>query len=443
MIILLKRASLLLLLAAIALGTASLARAQAISPSKDEISYRVKPGDSLIALGTRYFLTADSYKIVAQANSLENANRLRVGSTITIPISVLKFTRFDARIIAYKGHASVSRNGRAEAVTLQTRLSEGQVIETGEDGYLTMQLANGSKISIPSNSRFRISRMRTYLLTGGVDLDFMVERGRSETTAARLKDSRSRFRIRTPVAVSAVRGTVFRIGYDGPDAPSLTEVVEGNVAMNLTATGAQTAIPGGFGAAGRTDGKLNREELLPPPTFTPGMDLQRQTNVVFALQPSAGAVGYQVQVAKDQAFTDVVVGARSDRPQIDLGPLPGGQYYVRAMAIAPSGLIGMPRTEPFVRRLQLLVSRQFSANQKDWQLNWDLGGPADASYRVQVFDAARPDVPIIDEPALPDRSLTITGLPPGNYTWRVGLKRPIDGNLQQSWTPFEGFTLGN
>ena len=54
-------------------------------------------------------------------------------------------------------------------------------------------------------------RLRKYLLTGGSDIDLYVEQGRAETAAAPIKDSNSRFRMRTPTAVSAVRGTVFRI----------------------------------------------------------------------------------------------------------------------------------------------------------------------------------------------------------------------------------------
>jgi hypothetical protein len=442
MTVLLKRISLVLGLAGLLVGASGPGRAQAISPSKDEITYRIRAGDSLIALSRKYFVSPDSYKAVERLNGLTDPDSLRIGSTIVIPTGLLKFTRLEAIVIAFKGSASVASGPRSALVTLQTRLSEGALIETGADGFLTMQLANGSKISLPSNSRLRIARMRTYLLTGGADLDFLVERGRSETTATPLRDSRSRFRMRTPVAVSAVRGTVFRIGYDGPDAPSLTEVVEGNVAVSLATTGAQTNLPGGFGAAGSPDGQLKREELLPPPQFAAGFAQQRGRTVAFALEPDVGAVGYLVQVAKDRAFIDLVGSASAVQPSVALGDLPAGNYFVRAMAIAPSGLIGMPRTLPFERKLRSLIAQQVLGAAQRWQLDWDLGDGGVGTYRVQVFSADQPNVPIIDEPALTANALTVQGLPTGTYTWRVGQMQPIAGQLQETWTEPERFTVG-
>jgi hypothetical protein len=442
MTVLLKRISLALGLAGLLVGASGPGRAQAISPSKDEITYRIRAGDSLIALSRKYFVSPDSYKAVERLNGLTDPDSLRIGSTIVIPTGLLKFTRLEAIVIAFKGSASVASGPRSALVTLQTRLSEGALIETGADGFLTMQLANGSKISLPSNSRLRIARMRTYLLTGGTDLDFMVERGRTETTATPLPDNRSRFRIRTPVAVSAVRGTVFRIGYDGPDAPSLTEVVEGNVAVNLNASAVLTSLPGGFGAAGSPDGKLKKEELLPPPEFVAPGALQRGREVIFALQPNADAVGWRVQIAKDQGFVDMVTAARSATPQVSLGALPAGRYFVRAMAIAPSGLEGLPQTSAFERKLESLVARRLPGSGRRWQLEWDVGGAIDTAYRLQVFASTDPDVPVIDEPGLIASAMTVQGLPPGRYSWRIGQLSPIDGKLQQIWTPFADFDTG-
>ena len=439
MALLLRRISRFLLLACCLGQLGASAHAQALSSTRDEISYRVRPGDSLIGLGRKYFVSPESYKQVQRLNALQNPDELRVGATIVIPTSVLRYTRLEARIIAFKGRASATRDARSETVSLQTRLSEGAIIETAADGYLTMQLANGSKIAIPSNSRMRITRLRTYLLSGGADLDFMVERGRSEINATPLRDNRSRFRMRTPVAVSAVRGTVFRIGYDGADSPTLTEVVEGNVAVNLNASAAQTSLATGFGAAGSSSGKLQKEALLPPPEFVQPGGVQRVRDVSFALRANPAAVGYHVQIARDRGFVDIVTAGRSPTPQVNLGPLPPGSYFARATAIAPSGLEGLPQTQAFERKLEALTAHRLPGGGRRWQLEWDLGSTDRAVFRLQVFAAADPALPIIDEPGLSGNSMTVQGLPEGKYTWRVGELRTIDGKVQQYWTQPESF----
>ena len=397
----------------------------------------------MLGLGERYFVSKDSYLRVARVNGLADPNRLRVGSTILIPTAVLRFSRPEAKIIAFTGRASIASAGQLRPVAMHERLLEGAIVETAENGYVTLQLANGSRIAMPSRSRVRIARMRTYLLTGGVDLDFVVERGRTETTATPLHDDRSRFRVRTPVAISAVRGTVFRIGYDGPDTPSLTEVVEGSVAVDMNATGASTTLPRGFGAAGQPDGALRREELLPPPEFLTPPGEQRGRTVLFGLKPQHGANGYLVQIARDAAFADVVAAQSSGDPTIDLGSLADGRYFVRAMAIAPSGLVGMPNTEPFERRLQSLVARRSGRPSGHWRLDWDLGAPSTSVYRLQVFENGNRSMPVIDEPGLKSTGFSIQGLPTGTYEWRVAVISARIGQPAEAWTDFETFTVGN
>lgn len=412
--------------------------AQELSRDKDEIIYTIRDGDTLIGLGQKYFVSPTAYQQVERANGLTNANRLRVGSKIRIPTNLLKFSRLSATVISVRGAASVIRAGRSIPLELRGKVAEGDIVETGVDGYLTLQLEGGSRMALPSNARVRVVRLRTYLLTRGTDTDFAIERGRTETTVVPLRDNRSRFRMRTPVAISAVRGTVFRIGYDGPDA-SLTEVVEGNVVVNLDGRTATTALPGGFGAAASSSGRVNKEELLPPPTFARPGEVQSQNSVGFEMIPSEGAVGYHVEVAKDAAFVEIVNGARSSTPLVDLGALPDGTYWVRAMAIAPSGLEGLPQKQQFSRKLQSLRSSPTNGANGSTKFQWDLGDGT--LVRFQLFDGSGSQVPLIDEPSLSVKELSVSGLARGTYSWRIGQVRSGQGRYIEVWTPLEQLVI--
>lgn len=412
--------------------------AQELSRDKDEIIYTIRDGDTLIGLGQKYFVSPTAYQQVERANGLTNANRLRVGSKIRIPTNLLKFSRLSATVISVRRAASVIRAGRSIPLELRGKVAEGDIVETGVDGYLTLQLEGGSRMALPSNARVRVVRLRTYLLTRGTDTDFAIERGRTETTVVPLRDNRSRFRMRTPVAISAVRGTVFRIGYDGPDA-SLTEVVEGNVVVNLDGRTATTALPGGFGAAASSSGRVNKEELLPPPAFARPGEVQSQSSVGFVLIPSEGAVGYHVEVAKDAAFVEIVKGARSSTPLVDLGALPDGTYWVRAMAIAPSGLEGLPQKQQFSRKLQSLRSSPTNGANGSTKFQWDLGDGT--LVRFQLFDGSGSQVPLIDEPSLSVKELSVSGLARGTYSWRIGQVRSGQGRYIEVWTPLEQLVI--
>lgn len=423
------------------LAGATAAHAQTLSETKDEITYTIRKGDTLIGLGKRYFVSPESYKTVERLNGFTDPSKMRVGAKIIIPTNLLKHALQSAKVIALKGQANVQRGGKSVALAINSQVSEGAVIQTAADGFLTLQLANGSRVAMPSNSRVRILRMRTFLLTSGTDTDFAVEKGRTETTAVPLRDNRSRFRVRTPVAVSAVRGTVFRIGYDGPDTPSLTEVVEGSVAVDVKASGANTILPTAFGAAAAASGKLEKEELLPPPEFAAGGQQQRGSDVIFGLVPNPGAVGYHVQIATDAKFIDIVSSARARDALVNLGSLPNGNYYARAMAIAPSGLEGLPQPIAFSRKLEALNSGKLSESKGGYRLGWDLGKVEKAVYRLQLFGDANPSIPIIDEPGLTQAELMVYGLEPGRYSWRIGRLKSVQGKIEQYWTPFEIFVV--
>lgn len=79
------RISRLLMLVSSLVWVTGTAWAQALSQTNDEISYRIREGDSLMGLGRRYFVSPDSYKIAERLNSLSNPDSLRVGNMIVIP----------------------------------------------------------------------------------------------------------------------------------------------------------------------------------------------------------------------------------------------------------------------------------------------------------------------------------------------------------------------
>ena len=429
------------LVGAMQLLIAPTAFAQTISETRDEISYRIKEGDSLIALSGRYFVKPDSYLAVQRLNNISNPNRLAAGSTIKIPTNLLKSTALKASIVAFKGTVQVRQNGSNKAPTIGMAIVEGAAIETGGDGFLTLALNNGSRMSLPSRAKIRIARYRKYNISGGNDIEFDIEKGRTETNVVPLPDARSRFRIRTPIAVSAVRGTVFRIGYEGPNDPSLTEVVEGSVAVNPNTGGGASKIPTGFGAAVAKSGDLNQEKLLPPPPFILPNQAQRGAILAFRLEPNARAVGYHIQIAKDEKFVDLVAAARSRTADISFSTVPDGNYFVRAMAIAPSGLEGLSETFEFKRQLNPLSSKPQGGQRGATIFSWAGLAPANTLYRIQIFPAGRSDTPIIDEVGLTATSLQVVGLKSGTYSWRVATINFNGQSAETRWTPFEAMIV--
>jgi hypothetical protein len=417
------------------------AAAQGGAVPPDEVIYTVQPGDTLIAIGKKYLVSPDAYRTVQRLNSIRDPFRLRPQTKLAIPVQYLKATLHDAQVVAFRGAVKVLQGGQSATIQLQMRLAEGAVIETGSDGFVTLQLANGSRMSMPSNSLLRITRMRTYLINRGADLDFLVERGRAETKATPLGNPSSRFRVRTPVAVTAVRGTIFRVGYNGPSSISTAEVVEGKVSVDHSIVPAQVTVTTGFGAAASRGGRLEREALLAPPALAGSAMLQRDPELNFALVPTTGAQAYQIQIARDAGFVDVLAEARSEAPAIKFPDLPNGTYFLRAMAVAPSGLVGLADTHAFLRNRESASATALPGPERAFRFDWNLGDAGPPAYRLQIFSAQDKVVPIVDEPGLTTPGMTVSALPKGRYSWRVGQVRIIDGKPEQYWTPLESFSI--
>jgi hypothetical protein len=256
------------------------------------------------------------------------------------------------------------------------------------------------------------------------------------------RDPNNLFRLRTPIAVSAVRGTKFRIGYDGDAMPSLTEVIEGSVAVDGTSLTAATAlVPAGFGAAASASGDVGTEQLLPPPTIIGADNIWRARLLDFTLVPVPTARGYRLQLATDADFQDMVAEVRSATPRLTIESVADGSYFARAMAVAPSGLEGLSQTYSIKRMIAPLIGSVSALDSGRHQFRWETDGRGEPVFRLQLYSKANEAVPIIDETGMTTYSMIVDGLAPGEYSWRIGMRRVSDGAMSEFWTDPETLTI--
>jgi hypothetical protein len=310
----------------------------AAQPAPDPLfRYRVRPGDTLSAMARDYFVNGD-YRTVQTLNRVANPRRLPINSILLIPTRLLRIGPIDARVTSFRG--TVTIDGRPVALAQPVR--EGSKVETGANANVTVSLDDGSAISLPSQSRIRIARLRRILLTGSVDRNFVMEAGRSRSSVTPFKDPESNFRVTTPLSVSAVRGTDFRVALDDSGETALTEVVGGTVGVAKDEEADEIGVGRGYGVAATPAGVQKPVPLLPPPRL---LAMERTPDgVAITGQPVEGAAKYRVQIARDLAFRDVIDEVTGDKPNAGFALQDGATFYVRLTAIAPTGLEGLPGT---------------------------------------------------------------------------------------------------
>jgi hypothetical protein len=402
----------------------------------DAVSYVMKKGDTIYTLGDKYFSSKAAYEAVFRYNRISNAYTIPPGTVIEIPRRYLRTKLLEGEILSFRGGATVEEKGVASAPVIGGKVREGMVLQTAADSFLTIGLADQSRITLPSNSRIRITMMRQVLMTGSIDFDFALDQGRAEASVQTLKSKNDRFRLRTPIAVSAVRGTGFRIAYDNNERPSLTEVTEGSVGVSnmAVAAAAPNMVSAGFGAVASASGDISAEQLLPaPPVLNPGRVLKDEI-VAIAVSPVAAATGYHVQMAQDAGFIDMVASGRSATPNVTFENIKDGTYFVRAMAIAPSGLEGMSETYSVRRALTVVGGSAAALGPGVYQFKWLGQGAGKRSYRFQLLKDPKDTVALVDEVGLETTALTLTGLAPGTYFWRVSVRQFAAMGPVESWT---------
>ncbi|HYE45848.1 MAG TPA: FecR domain-containing protein [Caulobacter sp.] len=429
-------------LAALA-AAACAAGAAPAQPDPRTIDYVVRPGDTLSGLATRYLLRPADYRAVQDLNAVREPRRMPHGLVLRIPVRLLRTSPAVARVVNFRGAVTVTRNGRPVEAAVGLEVGEGAVVATGANAFVRLALPDGGHVSLPSRSRVRIARLRTVLLTGATDQAFQVEAGRTETQAAPVAPSGG-FTIGTPMSVSAVRGTEFRVAYDPQGNRSATEVLEGTVAVEaggkaILARAAEAVSVDATGAA--------LTSLLPAPELRRPDDVQSAETVSFDLSPTPGAALYRARLATDAGMTDAF--AETESPAggpVVFADLADGAYFVRLTAVAPDGVEGRPSVYSFIRARNGLGALGSSAvgqgRDRRYLFRWEAAGAGEARFRFQLRLADATGPPMIDEAGLTEPRITLTGLPPGVYEWRVRATRQAFGRTLETWSPPQQLRIG-
>lgn len=433
----------ILLLAPAVFGFSGLAHG-APRQKADTVAYRVTKGDNLYTLAARYFRKTGSYATVQHLNRIANPYRLRVGMLLVIPRALLRQEPVEAIVERYRGAVRIEGNAGARPVSVGMVVKEGDRIQTDRKSFVTLRLPDETVVALPSQTTVRIRRMRRTLLAGTVERLFAIEKGRASAIVTPMDDPHSDFQISTPIAVSAVRGTHFRVSYDPDRNRATSGVLEGKVIF-ASASAAVRSVPtnsgklpllAGFGAA---SGLPTAIPLLPAPDLvTPGR-VQDDDQLQFDIKPLMGAVRYHLQIARDAGFLDVLDETETVSPMAILPSVPNGSYFVRATAIDPNGLEGRPATYGFERRLNRVeasVQGGDAGRYRQYLFRWRAPDAVNAQYRFQLSTDPEGATALVDEVGLTETAFIITDLPKGVYYWRVMTLDALDGRTYEKWTSF-------
>ncbi|WP_271078442.1 FecR domain-containing protein [Aurantiacibacter sp. MUD61] len=393
------------------------------------IGYRMAAGDTLIGVSQEYVIGRDAAARLARLNRIQNPRRIPIGTVIRIPRDQLVYRPAGLAVLSSRGPVTIDGVEASQGAELR----EGAVVQTGPGGFVSFQTVDGAAISLPSNTLARLERSRIYLLRDLRDVHFRILSGRGEVIAPTLRDD-ERWQTSTPVSVTAVRGTVYRVGYSEEAELGLTEVVEGSVAV--TADEAATVAQEGFGVVVVDEGLSPPEALLPPPEIENANAIQTGEAVAFEIALPEGAVALRTQLATDAGFLELFAEDISSEGAA-FTDLPNGRYFIRSRGISANGLEGLsaPVAENFRRkRLGSEASVEASPIEDGYRFAWLPQGEGTTHFAFQLWREGESDAPLYDEIALPGSATVVTGLEPGTYVWRVAaIQADEEDGLLKIW----------
>lgn len=318
-----------------------------VAAAEEYWEYTFRPGDSLWKIAEKYTTSVNNWGEILRINSIEESTDRTIppGTRIRIPISMLKKQPTPALVIAISGAVNLVRaDGEQAEITVGTELFSGDRVITGERQSLRMQFADKSELQVLSNSEVVLDKLSHFKETGMVDTRIRLDTGSVRTRVIKQKPG-DRYEIITPAAITAVRGTTFRLSSDDSQI-SRTEVTEGLVVVS--ADQAEKDVNYGFGIVAEQDKPLPEPvELLDPPEIGDNQFADK-SKLQVSWTKLDGAEFYRYELATDENFDQISVASRTDDNGIQLDELTPGQYYLRVRGVDQYRLEGFDAVKGFV-----------------------------------------------------------------------------------------------
>ncbi|WP_440598228.1 FecR domain-containing protein [Acidovorax sp. 22279] len=427
----------------------------------DEIAHAVKEGDTLEGLARSYLANPRQWPLLQARNKVVDPKRLQPGSLIFIPVQLQPSESATVQFVQGEVTAQTRGSGTPAPIATGSKLEEGTELKVGPESFVAVQLADGTVVRVQAQSELQLRQLRRRGRAGSVQSVLEMHKGGVESTVPPSAEPLRRMEIRTPLAVTSVRGTQFSVAL--ADSGQTTASVEhGSVAVQSrrdtdsepgAALKAPTALLApGQGLAVATDGTVGAPRPLLPAPDTSGMPttLGDAGLLAFDLPMASGATRYVAQVAQDPAFTQVLRHGSFPDGRLRWKALDDGRYYLAVRALDDAGIAGLPAVQPFTVKTRPVaplyqhpapgaVVPSGAAELRCTEV------PGVRWYRVQVAADAQFTQPLRDEQRLTECRLPMGALPAGSYFWRIASLLALpDGQADQGpFAPPQPFTVAD
>lgn len=300
----------------------------------------VKRDDTLRTIAKRELGSSGYAPLLAEFNEISESSALGIGQIIRLPIHVPARNEA-ADVVFVKGKVTsvkgtVTSNAQPLPLARGDQVELGDIIITGVDGFISIEFSTGSVVNLQPDTRAVLKRLNCLPDDDSCLIELDIERGALGTNVESRAGQPVEFKINTPYASAAVRGTDFDFS---ADSESMTVgVTEGNVV--IVAQDQEVELAEGFGSVteeGQAPGQP--VELLPAPVYryVPARVAPGDTITWWDLQ---GVSRYAAILSNDSAARQTVADYTAADAQLQPATVPAGDYYLTIRGVDENGLQG-------------------------------------------------------------------------------------------------------
>ncbi|MGQ7844571.1 FecR family protein [Granulosicoccus sp. 3-233] len=310
----------------------------------------VVDGDTLAAISARELGKAGYAAQLAEFNQLVVDAPLTPGDIIRIPILVAGEAE-SAQVVFVKGTVIITRPGAAAASTADTGddaadatvfdlerdfdVYPGDTILTSSDGYVSIEFSSGSVINLQPDTEATLSLLACLPENDDCIIEITTYKGKITSDVNKRDEQDVDFRISTPYASAAVRGTMFDV-----EASEVLRVGVTEGSVDLNAQQQSVDLESGFGSVVE-EGQPPAAPvpLLPAPVFK-RVPTRMAPGDNVAWWPFTDADAYIARLANDEAGVETLASYDTLIDQLEVTGVEAGDYYLLLRAVDGNGLRG-------------------------------------------------------------------------------------------------------
>tara|TARA_R110001592_G_scaffold59200_1_gene179584 strand:+ start:29145 stop:30818 length:1674 start_codon:yes stop_codon:yes gene_type:complete len=304
----------------------------------EEWHYTLRPGDTLPEISLTLLNHQYSWSDVVRHNRIDQLATLAPGSIIKIPMHWLKHQPKPAMVKELVGDALLKKASSSRYVVLK----ENMLIMVGDEiatknGNVVIEFADSSTIRLEENSNLVFNKLSHFGKTGMVDTRLRLKRGSLTSDIPPLVKG-SRYEIKTPSAVAAVRGTEFRL--HTTEKETRLEVLEGTV--EFSGEHGKMMVDAGQGATiSEGNSRIERITLPSPPRTQLANETIKELPAKVEWEKSKDARAYQVQLTEKDKNGKLLQSTTQQNNSLEIDQITNGEYALAVRSVNSDGYEGI------------------------------------------------------------------------------------------------------